>query len=101
MFTDADSDMRGRLGTKGRIALGVQEGMASARNSGLESKTESPVRVQEKYGSLQSRSWDVLSSVRSGVQKPQDLGNYSSGIHNPTVEHPRGLVGESDEERTI
>jgi len=99
MFTDADSDVRGRLGTKGRIALGIHEGMASARNSGLESKTESPVRVKEKDGPLQFRILDVLSSVRDGVRNPQDLGNHSSGIHNPTVKHPRVLVGGSDDER--
>ncbi|SRR5258707_9927140 len=99
MFTDADSDVRGRLGTKGRIALGIHEGMASARNSGLESKTESPIRVQEKDGSLQFRILDVLFSVRSVVRNPQDLGNHSSGIHNHTVKHPRVLAVESGDER--
>ncbi len=99
MFTDADSDLRGRLGTKGRMALGIHEGMASARNSGLESKTESPVRVKEKDGLLQFRILDVLSSVRDGVRNPQDLGNHSSSIHNPTVKHPRVLVWGSDDER--
>src|SRR5258708_35858631 len=105
MFTDADSDVRVpvRLGTKGHIALGIHEGMASARNSGLKSKTESPVRVQEKDGSLQFRIFKlyVPSPVRSGVRSPQGLGNHGSGIHNPTVKHTRGLVGERDEERTI
>ena len=52
MFTDADSNVRGRLRTKRCGGLGIYESMASATNSGLEAKAEPSVRVQEIDGHL-------------------------------------------------
>lgn len=74
--------------------------MASATNSGLETKAESSVCVQEKDGHLQLCLFDVLSSVGNGVRNPQDLGNHSSDTQDTTVEHPRVLIGNVDDKRT-
>ena len=78
MFTHADSNVRGRLGTKRCGELGIQESMASATNSGLEGKAKPSVRVQEIDGHLQLCILDVLSSISNGVRNPQDLGDHGS-----------------------
>ena len=96
MFTDADSNVGRGLGTEWCMGLGILEGMASATNSGLESKAESSVRVHEKNGHLQLCIFDVLSSVGNSCRGPQVLWNHSSPCHNTTVEHPRLI----DDERT-
>jgi hypothetical protein len=74
--------------------------MALATNSGLESKTESSVRVQEKDGHLQLCILDVLTSIGDCVRNPRDLGDHSSDAQDTTVKHPRGLIGKVDDERT-
>jgi hypothetical protein len=74
--------------------------MASATHSGLESKAESSVRVQEEDGHLQLCLFNVLSSIGYRVRSPQDLGNYCSDAQHTTVKHPGVLVGRADDERT-
>ena len=100
MFTDADSNVGGRLGAKWCGTLGIYEGMGSTTNSALESKTESSVRVLEKDGHLQLCILDMLSSIGNGVGNPQDLGDHSSNIPDAAVEHARILIGKVDNERT-
>ena len=72
--------------------------MASATNCGLESKAESSIRMQKKYGHLQFCVFDVMFSVGNGVRNPQNLGHHSSSTHDPTVKHRRELIGSSDDE---
>jgi hypothetical protein len=100
MFTDADSNMRGRLGTKWCRELGIQEGVTPTTNSGLESKAESSVRVQEKNGHLQLCILYVMSSVGLGCRDPQFLGNHSSDTQDTMVKHPRLIGKVVDDERT-
>jgi hypothetical protein len=74
--------------------------MAPTTNSGLDSKAEPSVRVQEKNGHLQLCISYVMSSVCLSCRDPQVLLNHGSDTHDTTVNHP-GLIGEVvDDERT-
>jgi hypothetical protein len=92
--TDADADMCCCLGTKWCGKLRIYQSVAVASNSCFERKAKCPVRVQEKDRHLQCRLCDVVSSVGNGMRGPQSLRHHTSSTHDPTVEHPSGLVGK-------
>lgn len=101
MITDTDSNVRGRFYAKWCGVLGIDEGMASTTDSGLESEAESSVGVSEKDGHLQHCFMDVLFLIGNGVWNPQDLGDHSSVrivTQHTTVKHVR--IGNVDVERS-
>lgn len=98
MITDADSNVRGRFYAKRCGILGIDEGMTSTTDSGIESEAEFSVGVLEKDGHLQHCFMDVLFLIGNGVWNPQHLGNHSSETQDTTVKHAR--IGKVDDERT-
>jgi hypothetical protein len=68
--------------------------VASTTNSNIKRKAKSAVCVLEEYWHLQWRIFDVLSPVGDGVWSPQGLSDYSSSIHDHSVEYPSVLVGK-------